>query len=262
MKPGPNSNRRHLLALGIVAFTLTLVSWDRHQSPDGNGRQQVYNDTIPQKNRDRKVRDLDEAIQELDNVNLQAEMDRAMEEVKEAMKNIDYTKIRKDIDNALKEVDMDKIKVEVEQAMKNVDYDKIKMDIDRSMASIDWDKIKASVDQARNIDFGKLDADMKKMQEELKNVGPEVKKSLEKAKVEIEKAKAEMKEYKSFVDGLDHDGLINKKEPYSISHRDGKLVVNGKEVSAQVYQQYHSFLEKHPSFTIKKDKDDFDIDMD
>ena len=34
---------------------------------------------------------------------------------------------------------------------------------------------------------------------------------MEKAKVGLEKAKAEMKEYKEFVDGLEKDGLINKK---------------------------------------------------
>ena len=85
---------------------------------------------------------------------------------------------------------------------------------------------------------------------------------MEKAKVEIEKAKADMKEYKEFVDGLQSDGLINKKEGYTIKHKDGELIVNGKKVSNEVYSKYRRFLEKHKTFTIEKNDDDFNIDMD
>jgi hypothetical protein len=71
-----------------------------------------------------------------------------------------------------------------------------------------------------------------------------------------------MKEYKAFVDGLANDGLINKKESYSIKHKDGKLIINDKEADAKTYDKYRSFLEKHKKFNIEKDIDDFDIDMD
>lgn len=46
----------------------------------------------------------------------------------------------------------------------------------------------------------------------MKELGPKMQKEMEKAKVEMEKAKAEIKEYKGFVDGLENDGLINKKK--------------------------------------------------
>lgn len=85
---------------------------------------------------------------------------------------------------------------------------------------------------------------------------------MEKAKVEIEKAKVEIKEYKGFVNGLENDGLINKKEGYSLKHKDGELFINGKKASEQTYNKYRPFLEKHKKFNMKKDDDDFDIDMD
>ena len=110
--------------------------------------------------------------------------------------------------------------------------------------------------------MSKLDEQMKKVEGEMKELGPKIKKEMEKAKVEIEKAKTEIKEYKEFVNGLEKDGLLNKKETYTISHKDGELTVNGKKVSAEIYNKYRSFLEKHKKFSIEKSDDDFDIDMD
>ena len=68
-----------------------------------------------------------------------------------------------------------------------------------------------------------MEAELSKVKKDLKKIGPEIEKELQKAKVEIEKAKVEMKEYKSLVDGLEKDGLITKKDGYSIKHKDGKL---------------------------------------
>ena len=107
-----------------------------------------------------------------------------------------------------------------------------------------------------------MEASLAEAKEEIKKIGPQLEKELKNAKVEIEKAKAEMKEYKSFVDGLDKDGLINKKESYSLKHKDGKLIINDKEASGETYEKYRSFLDKHKKFNIEKGNDDFDIDMD
>ena len=122
--------------------------------------------------------------------------------------------------------------------------------------------MKMEMEKAKNIDMNKLDADMKKVENEMKELGPKIEKEMQKAKIEIEKAKVEMKEYKEFVDGLEKDGLLNKKEPYSIQHKDGELIVNGKKASIEIYTKYHSFLEKHKKFTIEKSRDDFNIDVD
>ena len=71
-----------------------------------------------------------------------------------------------------------------------------------------------------------------------------------------------MKEYKEFVDGLEKDGLINKKEEYTIKHDNGELLINGKKASDATYKKYKSFLEKRKKFTIEKSADDFNIDID
>ena len=108
----------------------------------------------------------------------------------------------------------------------------------------------------------KLGEDLKKMTEELKNIKPNIEKELADARVEIEKAKTEIKEYKTFVDGLDKAGLIDKKGTYTLQHKNGELLINGKKASDQVVQQYRSFLDKHPKFKIEKTADDFDMDLD
>ncbi len=91
---------------------------------------------------------------------------------------------------------------------------------------------------------------------------PEIEKELAKAKKEVEKAKAEVKEYKTFVDDLASDGLIDKKGEYTIKHKNGELIINGKTQPAGVYNKYRSFLEKHKTLTIEKSDDDFRIDHD
>ncbi len=96
----------------------------------------------------------------------------------------------------------------------------------------------------------------------MEKVGPKLEKEMQKAKIEIEKAKEEMKEYKGFVDGLEKDGLIKKSEGYTIKHKDGELIINGKKASNETYLKYRSFLEKHEKFNIEKTDDDFDIDID
>ena len=262
MKPGSISTGKTLLALFIVAATaFALISWDHQQQADGFKQKQHEKDTIPQK-RDKKIRDLDEAIAELDNIDIKVQMDKAMKEVAEAMKQIDGEKMRLDIEKSMKEVDFDKIKMEVDKAMKEIDFAKIEKEVKESMAKIDWEKMKAEMDEMKKINLKEVDEELAKAKKELEKIRPQIEKELQNAKVEIEKAKIEMKEYKSFVDGLANDGLIDKKEGYSIKHKDGKLTINDKEATDKTYDKYRSFLEKHPKFNIEKNKDDFNINMD
>jgi len=277
MKPGSITSARMLIALCIIGATLVLLSWDDRQLPGGFYQQQQIHDTIPQK-KDKKVRDLDEAIAELENIDIKVHMDKAMQEVNKAMKELDVQKIQLDVQKSMKEVDFDKIKAEVDKAMKEVDMQKIQLEVQRSLKEIDfakiekevkesiakinWDKMKAELDQVKKIDLSEMEADLAEAREEIKKISPQIEKELQKAKVEIEKAKTEMKEYKSFVDGLEKDGLINKKEGYSIRHKNGKLTINDKEASVATYDKYRSFLDKHAKFNIEKNNDDFNINMD
>jgi hypothetical protein len=262
MKPGSISTGKTLLALFVAAATaFALISWGHRQQPGQFKNEQSYKDTVPPK-KDKKIRDLDEAIAELDNIDLKVHMEKAMQEVAEAMKQIDGEKMRLDIEKSMKEVDFDKVKMEIDKAMKEVDFAKIEKEVKESMKKIDWDKMKAEMDEVKKINLKEVDQELAKARKELENVRPQIEKELQNAKVEIEKAKLEMKVYKSFVDGLANDGLIDKKEGYSIKHKGGKLIINDKEATDKTYDKYRSFLEKHPKFNIEKNKDDFNIDMD
>lgn len=279
MKPKTFTNGPLLLVLLTLALTIGLVSWGHKQSPDRYP--QSANDTTPKTkstDREKKIRDLDDVLDELDAADMKVDMEKIKKEIAEAMKNIDGDKIKMEMEKALKEVDMEKIRKEVETSLAKVDFDKVKAEMAMAMKEIDaakiqqevqaamekvnWDKMKAELDRAKEIDMDKLSEEMKKVKEEMKDLGPKMKEEMEKAKVEIEKAKTEMKEYKDFVNGLENDGLINKKEGYSIKHKNGELEVNGKKVSNEVYTKYRSFLEKHKKFTIEKNDDDFNINMD
>lgn len=245
MKPRSMTIARILIIFCATGAMLTLVAWGQQQIP-GKTPQQTLNDTTKKKNKQKQVRDLDEAIDELDHINLDEHMEKAMKEVNEAMKQIDGAKLQLEIDKAMKEVDFEKIKKEIEE----------------SMAKVDWDKMKLELDKAKQIDFTQIEKEMAKAREEIKNIQPQIERELKEAQKEIEKAKIELKEYKTFIDGLEKDGLINKKENYTIQHKNGKLLINDKEASPKVYEKYRNFLEKHPDININKDADDFDIDLD
>lgn len=292
MKPSSFFASRVVLAALILLSTVALLSWDRHQGP-GHQQQTPGNDTIPQQ-RERKVRDLDEVLAEMDEIDLKVHIEKAMANVAEAMKQLDAQKIQLEVQKAMQEVNMEKIKEDVQRAMKEVDLSKIKAEMEASLSKVDmekvkeemkramkeidqekiqaeikasmekvnWDEIKSEMDKAKQIDFAELEKEMKKVKEEMKNIEPKLKEELAKAKVEIEKAKEEVREYKNFVDGLEKDGLLNKKEDYSIRHKDGKLTINGKEVSPQIYSKYRNFLEKHKELRIEKNEDHFNIDND
>lgn len=279
MKPTKFTTGRMLLVLLITGLTIGLVSWDHKQSPEH--LKQTMNDTVPKTkpgDREKKIRDLDDVLDELNNVDMKVNMEQIEKEFAEAMKQIDGNKIRLEMEKAMKEVDIDKIRKEVEasiakvdfnkikaemaEAMKQLDMAKIQQEMQEAMAKVDWDKMKTEFDKVKDIDMKQLEKEMEKVKEEMKDLRPKIEKEMKKANLEIEKAKVEIKEYRDFVNGLENDGLINKKENYSLKHKDGELFINGKKASEQTYSKYRPFLEKHKKFSIQKDDDDFDIDMD
>ena len=184
------------------------------------------------------------------------------------MKNLDMKKMQLDMEKAMHDVDFEKIQKEIEQSMAKIDFSNMEKEMSKAMKEIDAVKIQKEVQESmQKIDFDKMkiemehmkDIDMEKMQANLSKIGPEIEKSLENAKVGVEKAKAE---YKEFVDGLEKDGLINKKEEYSIKHDNGELFINGKKASDATYKKYKTFLDKREKFTIEKSDDDFNIHID
>lgn len=283
--------RKLPLAVLVCGMVVTAAAWQDHSATNTRN----IADTTPNKHREKKIRDIDDAI---------AELERGEQELNRSLKNMDFSKIEKqiresiessqvdaakiktDIENALKEIDVTKMRAEMDKAMKELDAAKLKMDkaefkdmdvtkvkaeIEKAMKEIDVAKVKAEADMAlARVDIEKIQKEISetrkleldKLKEEMKNLKPEIEKSMKEAHEEMEKAKAELKAYKGFIDGLDKDGLIDKKKEYTIEHENGELTINGKKQSQEVYNRYRSFLDKKKNFTIKKSSDDFDINMD
>lgn len=168
------------------------------------------------------------------------------------------------IDQALKELNTEKIRAEVERQLKEVDAEKFRKEADAQLAKIDVPAMRREVETSMK----KMQADMArqkeafaKMQEELKAMVPKVQAEMQKAHAEIGKARAELNAYESFVDSLAAEGLINQ-SAYSIEHKNGKLILDGKEQPGNVYSKYRSFLEKHQNIRITRDAKGLNIQKD
>jgi len=209
--------------------------------------------------------ELEKAMKELDMAKMQADIQKSMKEVdmvkmksdmEKAMKELDAAKMQGDLEKTMKEVDMEKIKAQMEKALKEVDAAKMQAELQASLSKIDMEKMKTDIEKSMK------DIDMKQIEEELKNLKPELEKSMAGARESVEQAKKELTAYKGFIDGLDRDGLIKKNEPYTIEYKNNELTINGKKQPASVVEKYKSFLNDHKDFTIKKDKENFNIDKD
>lgn len=256
----------------IVALVITGISWQKHPATTNKN---AFTDTIP--DRKKKIRDIDDAIEEVDKAkvevdrsfkdidwpkinadiklamdNIKVNMDEIKANVAQSLKEIDVNKIQVQVQQALKEVDAAKIQADVAMSLKDINVEKIKADVQASIDKVDWDQIKVDIDKAKNIDMKKIEAEMRDMK-------PEIEKSMKEAHESIEKAKKELKEYKEFINDLDKDGLINKKEDYKIEYSNGVLTINGKKQSEEVTNKYSNFLKDHSDFVIKKNEDGFNI---
>ena len=246
--------------IGLLASALFIVLLVAYTMPQAAAQGGKGKDTVPAK----KIKDIDDVLIEIEKA--EAEVKRSMQEIdfskidkelKEAMKKLDadMVKMQADLEAHLKDIDKLKIQQEVTASLKNleaVDAEKIRKNVEESIAKIDMEKIKAEVARVKEIDT-------KKIEEHLKNIQPEIERSMLQAKEDMEKAKAEMRAFKTFIDDLEKEGLINKKEGYQIEIKESTLLINGKEQSAEVYNKHRDFLQKHKNTTIKKTDDDFNI---
>lgn len=272
MKPRDIMTGRLFVILLAISLPLLLISWDYQPTP-GQFEQSIT-DTTPKQNtydRNKKVRNLDEVLEELDaadrNINMELikkELAAAMKnwdqekiklDIEKAMKDIDLAKIQKEVQASLAKVDFSKIKEELALAMKNIDMASIQKEVKESLAKIDFDNMRAALEKVKEIDF-------KKLQDEMKELGPKMEIEMKKAKLEMEKAKTEIKAYETFVNNLESDGLINKKEGFTLKHKDGDFYINGKKASQKIKTKYKDFLERHKQFDIKITDADFKLKID
>ena len=248
-------------------------------------------DTVPLKQK--KVRDLDEALLELDRG--EAELSKAMKEIdgdklereiRASLKglDVDMAKMKEDVAKAMKEIDMQKISADVQKALADVDFKKLNSDMQQELAKVDMAKVSADVQNALKgidgdkiklqvqdalakvdmkkieLEMDKLDkVDLSKMKKELENIRPEIEKSMNEAKKSIEKARLEITSYKNLVNALDKDDLLDKMGNYKVEYKNHELTVNGKKLSADAVKKYSEFLADKGDFTIQKEEDDLNI---
>ena len=235
--------------VGIIALTFllafSLTAWN--QSAPAQHR--THTDTTPRRG-DQKIKNIDEAIAELDKAMLH--MDAELKKPLPPVPPMDMEKMKAEIDKALKDIDPEKMKAEMQKALKDLDETKLKLELQNSTTKVDFEKMRAELEKLKTVELPKIEAQMKDIQ-------PRIEESMKKAKVSMEKAKKEMQEYKGFIDGLAKDGLIDKDANYKIEHENGQLKINGQTQPADVYNKYKTFLQKQKEFTITKDGDGFNI---
>ena len=229
-------SNKHLLVAGLLGITVIIAaSWqtDNKKSKGSTINNATRDTTEPKQRGD----DKDELrINELDNVMQQ--LDVQMQKLDLQMKDLNVN-ISKQIQQALANVDVEKINKEVEANIKKIDFDKIKVDVDKS--------IEQAKEQIKNIDMDKLKIQMNELQNKFNS--EEFKKQIDDAmngaKESMEKAKKELQDMKDFTDQLQKDGLIDKKNGYSIEWKNGgELYINGKKQPKEISDKYKKYYKK------------------
>lgn len=241
------SVQKAVLLCATVLLCFTVTSWKEGAT---NAPKNNY-DTVPAKP-GKKTKDLDKALSELDG---------ATEDMEKSIRDIDWEKMNADLKEAMKNLDADmkQMNADLKKSLKEIDVEKMRLDVESSVAKIDWDEIKKEIAKAKDIDLSEMKKEMEGVKAEMQKLKPELEKNLQEARKNLDKAKGELQAYKSFVDGLESDGLINKKQGYKIEHKDGRLFINDKQQSNEVYEKYRTFLEKNKKFTLEKNEEDLKI---
>lgn len=212
-------------------------------------------------------------IQDFDDV--RKELERAEAQLEQSLKNLSIPAPPavdlKEIDKAMKEVDMQKIKAEMQKSLSALDREIASKEIDEALAKVDMAAIKKEMEHAKKemesamkkmeVDMVEQKEVMAKMKKDLKTLGPKIEAEMKTAREEMAKAKREMTLFENFVNSLASDGLLDKKA-YTITHKNGKLIIDGKEQPDKVYRKHQTFLEKHKGLTITKNEDGLNINKD
>lgn len=278
---------KHSKGILLACFLIVVISAIAWQTDDKNKKDkstykyEQRDTTVPKrydydsnefrmKDLDLSMKDLDNSLKEL-NLNLKDLHINISETIKDALADIDFDQITKDIDIEIKKVDVEKIKREVEKELKEIDVEKIKLEIDKELKNVDFEKINKEVQeslkeaqqQLKQIDKQKLQKEMKELQLKLNNseFKDELDNALKNAQKEIDKAKQELRDLKDFTTALEKDGLVDRKNGYTIEWtKDGDLIINGKTQPKEISDKYSRYYKKD-GYKIKIRPDD-DLETD
>jgi hypothetical protein len=210
-------------------------------------------------------KDLLKAQAELNTENIHAEIENAL-------KNIDLQKIQLETQDALKKINWDKMQKEMQQAQEeiknNIDSKKLETEIQRSLEAtkkamselkaVDMEKIQLQLEKTKEelkLNEGKMQENMERAKKEInENIHKDFRKELEKAEAGIERATEELRNYKTMLDEMAKDGLLQSKEEYNIEYKNGNLFINGKQQPDNITNKYKHYFKKG-NVTIKRGKD-------
>lgn len=192
-------------------------------------------------------------------------LDESLKQIDLNLKNMDFnfkgldTIINNSVKLALDNIDFAKINAQTKEALDKIDWPQLKITIDNSIReaqkqvkAIDWDKIRTEIKDATD----KINSEEFKKQFDGAKLQQTINDAMEKATEGLEAAKTELKAWNDFVNGLEKDGLIDKKKGYKIEwNDDGELYINGTKQSKEISDKYHQYYKKG-GYTIKHDGDE------
>ncbi len=267
------------------ASTLTRY-WQTDTVPEKN-----RGDDGIQRDIDQHLQQLDKAIEKLEHQLEQKDWNKAQADVQAAISKIDMEKIQQRIDEAMHRIDAQKIQLQAQEAIRKIDMEKMQQSLQEALSEVkdttNWQEMKAqiklamkeaqkSMEEAKKINFEKLKVDMArtkkdwdkqklKLEEQLKLAGGQMSENrlnmqqeLQKAKVSVEKARAELQSYKSGIDEMEKNGLLNSREDYIIEFKNKELWINGVRQSQEAYDHYAPVFKKD-NLLIKKEKGNFSV---
>ena len=113
------------------------IDWDKVKKDLEEAREEFENIDMEQMKADMESarKEALKEIQEIDWEKLEAERQKAIQEIKE----IDWDEMKLELQNSLSdiEIDIDRLKVDIQNSMKDIDWEAIRKDIEKSMESLD-----------------------------------------------------------------------------------------------------------------------------
>ena len=257
-----HSNLSVFVSLAIIIPLCLVVMAFQDSSTNNQRKQPTLFDTIPTlphefdidtKEVDKAMKDLDINMKNLGNSFKDIDFQKISKQVQESLSKINFDKIRAEINHSMKSIDMEKIKAEIEKSLKDIDTDKINAEIKKAVkeatASINSKEIRKALENVKKIDFDKLKEEMNNVKKDLEQNKIDIQLQLEKAKEEIKKANRKLTNIKEITNEMEKDGLINRKEGYSIEFKDRELLINGKIQPQEVTEKYRKYF-NNESFKI------------
>ncbi|MFT3681543.1 MAG: hypothetical protein QM791_14830 [Ferruginibacter sp.] len=245
--------------IGLIA-TLTSFSNDEFGPLQKIDSQELKKDSVPELSKekhlnmqeyDQLVEDLQQELKKTQEKLSGVEMEKAMQEAQAAISNINFEKMQADISAALKAVDFASIEKDLAVAMTKTDWKKINTELKASLeaARKEMDNIKL---EEVNKELEKAKAEVEKSKEALKAI--DFDKIMADAATGITAASEELKQTKVMFNEMEKDGLINRKEGFSIEYRNKTLYINGKKQNEATTEKYRRYIHGD-DFKITIDKD-------